>query len=182
MTTTLEESARLAGSHVWVERRLFEILGLWVPSTPEPEAKLMLDRHSHHHAWRAGQWWDRLPVLADVDRDALVTPPDPGLAAALELLASAGPAGAGATPTVARLAGAYRFALPRLWASYQRHRAQAGDTADGATLRTLGIVAPDAAADWQEGETLLQNLLGSRDAVSAAASTVGELEATLLGA
>ncbi len=178
MTTTLEESARLAGSHAWLERRLFEIAGGWVTTTAEPEAKLMLDRHSYHHSWRAEQWVERLPVLADVDRAALAATAEPDLAPALAVLERA-------AGTPARLAGLYRFALPRLWGAYHRHRSavgRAGVVADGSTLRTLGIVIPDVTSDWQEGEALLQNLLVSRGAVAEAASTVGELEAARLRA
>ncbi|HET9077741.1 MAG TPA: hypothetical protein VFN68_12485 [Acidimicrobiales bacterium] len=205
MSTSLDESARLAGSHAWFERRMFEILGSWVASTPDPAVKLMLDRHSQHHAWRARQWWDRLPVLADVDRDALIEPAGAAVAAALARLQAlaappaadpsptdTAPAGtpaadtapadtAAATSTVARLAGAYRFALPRLWASYEHHRALAGPVADGSTLRTLDIVASDAAADWRQGEALLQGLLADRETVAAAASAVRILEATIVG-
>ncbi len=194
MTTTLEESARLAGSHAWLERRLFEITGGWVTTTAEPEAKLMLDRHSHHHSWRAEQWVERLPVLADVDRAALAATADPDLAPALAALERA-------SDTPARLAGLYRFALPRLWGAYHRHLSAvggaavggaavggaavggaAGGIADGSTLRTLGIVIPDVTSDWQEGEALLQNLLVSREAVAQAVSTVGDLEAARIRA
>ena len=183
MTTSLEESARLAGSHVWLERRLFEILGGWVATTPEPEAKLLLDRHSHHHAWRARQWSDRLPVLADVDRAVLEATPDPVLGPAIAMLAVGSDSQpAPDTRTAARLAAVYRFALPRMWASYDRHRSVAGPTADGSTLRTLGIVTADVTADWQEGEALLQNLLVGPEAVATAARTVEELEASLLRA
>ncbi|HWE57130.1 MAG TPA: hypothetical protein VG435_16590, partial [Acidimicrobiales bacterium] len=75
MATSLDESAAWAGRHRWIENRLYEVAGAWVPSTPDVEVKLLFDRHSHHHAWRAAQWWDRLPVLADVDRDAQCRPP-----------------------------------------------------------------------------------------------------------
>ena len=34
---TLDESARRLGALVWTERRLFELLGGWVVSTPEPD-------------------------------------------------------------------------------------------------------------------------------------------------
>ncbi len=173
MTTNLEESARLAGSHAWMERRLFEILGGWVATTSEHAAKLLFDRHSSHHAWRARQWWDRLPVLADTDRQALAGSAVPAMAPALEQLA-------GLDTTVARLAGAYRFALPRLWSGYQSHVGSAGGPSDGSSLRTLQILLPDVTSDWQEGEALLQNLLAGRDEVLVASSTVEALEVTLL--
>ena len=173
MTLSLDEAARLAGGHSWFEARLFELLGGWVGSTPEPDAKLLLDRHSQHHAWRAGQWWDRLPVLADTDRESLVVAPSAGLAAAFVAVAAL-------EGTPARLAGAYRFALPRLVAGYDRHVAAADAVSDGAALRTLRIVAADAAADWREGEAVLQDLLVDRASVRASADAVAGLETLLL--
>lgn len=153
---------------------MFEILGGWVASTPEPPVKLMLDRHSQNHAWRAAQWWDRLPVLADVDRDALVAAPGASVAAALETLQAL-------EGTVARLAGAYRVAVPRLFAAYTAHRAAAGPVSDGATLRTLGIVGPDLSSDWGEGEVAVQGLLGDEAAVGDAAGAVRAVEVLLAG-
>lgn len=172
MPLTLEDSARLVGGHCWVERRLFEITGGWVASTPEPEVKLMLDRHSQHHAWRAREWWDRLPVLDDVDRDALVAPPGPAVAAVLRTLSEV-------QPTVARLAGLYRVALARIHVSYRNHRALAGPVSDASVIRTLDIVGPDVIADWTEGESVLQSLLTTRQVVDDAASIVSHLETLL---
>jgi hypothetical protein len=169
---TLEDSARLAGGHCWVERRLFEISGGWVKSTPEPEVKLMLDRHSQHHAWRARQWWDRLPVLDDVDRDGLVVPPGPAVAAVLSALAEL-------QLTVPRLAGLYRVALARVHVSYRNHRALANPVSDGSVMRTLDIVGPDVMGDWTEGEAILQSLLTDRQAVGDAAGIVSQLEGLL---
>jgi hypothetical protein len=170
---TIDESARLVGAHRWFELRLFEVLGGWVGSTPEPEAKLMLDRHSQHHAWRAQQWWDRLPVLADVDRPALVVADAPALTAATEALA-------GAQGTTLRLAGLYRVLLPRLCGRYRQHRSLAAQVSDGSIIRTLDIVTGDVEADWREGELLLQQLLTDSNSVRAAADGVAELESLLL--
>lgn len=172
MSTGLEESARLAGAHQWAERRLFEILGGWAATTGEPEVRLMLDRHSQHCAWRAGQWWDRLPVLADVDRASLCAPPHPAAAQAADRLA-------GVQGAVGRLAGVYRVALPRLWAAYDRHRGAAGGPADGSALWTIGIVSTDLSADWHEGEAALQAMLVDDPAVREAAETVAALERVL---
>ena len=157
-----------------MEGRLFEILGGWVASTDAVDAKLLLDRHSQHHAWRADQWWDRLPVLADVDRQALVAAPSPGIAALTQALASM----AGDVP---RLAGAYRVALPRLVGAYQEHRLNANPASDDAAIRTLDIVLPDLIADWRHGEVLLQRLLNDQRRVVAAADTVANLERLLVG-
>jgi hypothetical protein len=169
----LDESARLVGGHRWWEGRLFGVLGGWVATTSDPTAKLMLDRHSQHHAWRSGQWWDRLPVVADVDREALVRPPSPGAARALEALAVL-------DDPVARLAGAYRFALPRLVGRYQAHRQSASPVSDDSAIRTLDLLVPDAVGDWLHGEVLLQECLTDRAGAERAAMTVAHLESVLL--
>jgi hypothetical protein len=170
---TLDESARLAGGHCWLEQQLFELLGRWVEPTPEPAAKLLFDRHSNHHAWRAGQWWDRLPVLDDVDRMSLVAA-DP--ASRPEVW----PALAAVPGTVGRLAGAYRFALPRLWTRYAQHLSLTTPVSDSSSIRTLGMAMADVEADWREGEALLQGLLGEPGLVRTAADTVAALEALLV--
>jgi heme oxygenase len=154
LSLTLEDSAARAGGNRWIEARLFEVTGAWVAGTAETPARLMLDRHSRHHAWRAQQWWDRLPVLADVDRDALCGPPAPAWAAALDHLSSM-------EPTAARLGALYRVVLPRLHTRYLRQQAQASEGSDGSSIRTLTIVRADVAADWQEGEAQLEELLSA---------------------
>jgi hypothetical protein len=172
LATNLEESARRAGTHQWAESRLFEILGGWVATTPEPEVKVMFERHGSHCAWRATQWWDRLPVLADVERSSLcIAPPGPA-APVLERLATL-------EGTVERMAATYRLALPRLWAAYEGHRRAVGEVADSSTGRTLGIVSSDLAADWHEGEVQLQVLLSDASRVRAAAGAVSTLEERL---
>jgi hypothetical protein len=169
----LEEAARLAGGHRWVEGRLFEILGGWVATTADIDVKLLFDRHSQHHAWRADQWWDRLPQLADVERDAYVLAPSTGAAEAAAALA-------GLEGTVPRLAGAYRVALPRLAGAYQGHRSAANPASDGAAIRTLDLLLPDVTSDWREGEVLLQGLIVDRAAVEAATATAARIESLLV--
>jgi len=170
---TLDEAARLVGYYSWAEGRLFEIAGGWVASSPEPEVKLLFDRHSQHHAWRAGQWWDRLPVLADTDRESLVCSPSPSVANAAGSLASL-------DQTVTRLAGLYRVALPRLTAAYERHLSVTNPPSDSALIRTLNLLAGDAGADWREGEVFLQKLLIDKESVRSAGETVARLELMLL--
>jgi hypothetical protein len=192
---TLEAAAALAGEHCWVERRLFELLGRWSAETRHAPSVLALDRHSQHAAWRAQQWWDRLPVLAQIDRDALVTPSPAWLALDDPALAgpdapgdpavggSGGPDGAGsgrADPGIGRLAVAYRVVLPRLVVAYGRHAGLTTAVADGPVMRTLGHVRPDLGADWAEGEGVLQDLLVTGEAVEAAATAVTAAEMLLM--
>lgn len=169
MATDLETSARRAGAHQWLESRLYEVLGAWAADTEPTNVRLMFDRHSRHCSWRAVQWWDRLPVLADVERASLCTPESGAWTEIIERLSAL------ADP-VDRLAGAYRVVLPRAWAGYRSHRQLAAEPGDGSTIRTLEIVSADLTADWQEGEAALQAVLTGRDAVTRSASTVVGLE------
>jgi hypothetical protein len=173
MALTLEDSARLVGGHCWVERRLFEVAGGWVKTTPEVEPKLMLDRHSQHHAWRARQWWDRLPVLDEIDRESLVVPPVPAVAAVVGALNDL-------QGTAARLAGLYRVALARVHVSYRTHQRLASQVADASVLRTLKIAGEDVRSDWAEGEAVLQSLLTGRQPVDEAGAAVARLERMLV--
>ena len=157
-------------------RRLFEIMGGWVVSTEEVEAKLLFDRHSQHQAWRAEQWWDRLPGARGCG---------PGCCSRYRRLLRpqlAAAALAALDSTVARLAGAYRVVHPRLFAAYHRHRLKADPASDGSAIRTLDLLAPDVAADWREGEVLLQLLLTDDNAVQTAAAAVAQLERILVAA
>jgi hypothetical protein len=172
----LQEGAARAGGHCWVERRLFEVLGAWGASVGGAQVKILLDRHSQHAAWRAGQWWERLPVVAGIDRQALMAPP-PGWEALLGAAGSHLPAPDG---DAALLAVAYRVALPRLLTRYRAHQAAATPVADGPVLRTLVQATGDAAADWEEGEAAVQVLLVDDDAVTAAAAALGAAERRVL--
>lgn len=154
---------------------MFEVLGAWVADTEPPPLRLLFDRHSRHCSWRAAQWWDRLPVLADTERSSLCAPASPALARLVGNLHEL-------TRPVDRLAGAYRVALPRVWAGYQSHRQAASEPGDGSTIRTLEIVSADIAADWQAGEGVLQSWLTDRAAVEKSAATVAALEEILTGA
>ena len=193
---TLEDAAALAGNHCWAERRLFEVLGGWSAVTHSAGVTLALDRHAQHAAWRAEQWWDRLPVLAGVDRDALVAPGRAwgGLeTTALDEIAAIQPAPPSGEPgpdpdddpTLGRadvpvLAVAYRVLLPRLVVAYARHLRLTTPVADGPAVRTLGHVRPDAAADWAEGEALLQERLVDVAAVDLAATATAAAERRLV--
>jgi hypothetical protein len=111
-------------------------------------------------------------VLDDVDRLSLLGADPASLPDVLKALAAA-PATAG------RLAGAYRFALPRLWTRYARHLSLTTPVSDSSTIRTLRMAMADVEADWREGEALLQDLLRDPGLVRTAADTVAALEAML---
>jgi hypothetical protein len=176
MTVRLHDTAARSGGHCWIERRLFEVLGAWGVAVTAPAAKLALDRHSLHAAWRAEQWFDRLPVLAGIEREDLVVPP-PGWD---RLLGPAGAHAASAEGDAAVLAVAYRVAMARLVTRYRDHRTRTSPVADGPVIRTLGHAGADARADWEEGEALVQAALGDRSALDAASEAVRHAEATFV--
>ncbi len=165
----------MIGHHVWSERRGFEVLGSWTASIDDGAVKAMVDRHAQHHAWRAAQWWERLPVLAQIDRYDLVVAPSTPAAAMVEALSRL-------TSPVGRMAGAYRVALPRLAAAYRRHLSRTSPVTDGPTIRTLTMVLADVEEDWREGEVSLQALLSTPTAAYEAGDIVGRLEVILSGA
>ncbi len=145
------DAARVIGGYVWLEERLFEILGGWVPSVGEPEVKLHLAADSLQHAWHASFWRERLPALREMEAEAFVAPVGPGVEALVAALQSA------ASPTtIEKLAGVYRVVLPRQVAAYQSHLDQASPVTDGPTIRALHLVLADELADWQAGEVLVQ--------------------------
>ena len=153
---TLDESARRYGAYAWAERRLFELTGAWAASEPTPAVRIHLDVVSGQHAWHAGLWWDRLPALASVEPEALVRPWGPVLPPAFDALAAS-------SDTVERLAGLYRFVVPRLLVTYGDHLRRTAPVADAPAIRALRLVRRDETEEWEVGEGLLQSVLARTD-------------------
>ena len=187
---TLDETGRLVGGFAWVELRLFEVVGGWVPHTDAPEVVAHLASASRRHAARAELWLGHRPVVADRDPDELVVAPTAGAAAALDALAEpgghdghdghdgAGPDGADST--VARLAGLYRVVVPRLQDSYAAALDVVSPIADPALRRTLRAVVDESAEDAATGDRLLQALLvASEDRMATAARAQERIDALM---
>lgn len=133
----LEATAR---RYAAVERRLFEVVGSWVPATPDAETKLVLRKASFRHGWHSGLWEGLLPVgspAAPEGSDALALP-------------------AGAT-TTERLEALYGVVLPALVADYERLLIEAErDVAAGGPLRrVLRLALADDRAELAVGKALL---------------------------
>ncbi|MDQ1366690.1 MAG: hypothetical protein QOE57_2732 [Acidimicrobiaceae bacterium] len=175
MTSFLADAARVVGGYAWLEERLFETLGAWVPLVAEPEVKLRLAADSHHHAWHASLWRERLPELREFEAEQFVVPSGPPVEAFM--------AGLGSLPTtIDKLVGVYRVLLPRLVGTYQRHLERASEVTDGPTIRALRLVLADDLADWRDGELLVQRLLTTAAEVEGAGAQQTRLETLLLGA
>lgn len=168
----LDGAARLGG-YSWLETRLFQITGAWSTEESDPAVKLLLDAHSHQHAWHAEVWFARLPELREVDAPALVTAPRAEVAEVLDDLAVTG-------GTVERLTGLYRVVVPHLLASYRADLRSWNTLGDPSTRRWLGIVGDDLATSRQEGEQVLLGRLRRGEDVDVAAETQRRLERTLV--
>ncbi|MDQ6616771.1 MAG: hypothetical protein M3083_18995 [Actinomycetota bacterium] len=177
MTQSLVDAARIMGGYVWLEERLFEILGAWVPSVPEPEVKLRLAADSHHHAWHASLWRQRLPQLHELPTEQLVAPAAdrPGLVAMMTALQSS-------PTTIEKVAAVYRVVLPHQVDAYQRHLERASALSDGPTIRALQLVLADELADWRAGECLIHDLMAFASDVARASAHQARLETLLTGA
>ena len=153
---TLDETGRLVGGFAWVELRLFEVVGGWVPEVAEPEVVAHLAAASRRHAGRAELWLGHRPVVAGRDPDDLVVAPSPAAEAAVTALAGAadpaGPAGA----TADRLARLYRGVMPALLSAYAAVEQAASPIADPALRRSLRAATTEAADDVETGERLLE--------------------------
>lgn len=172
---TLAQAAARFGAYRWVEQRLFELTGAWAAEATAPDARIDLDMVSGQHGWHAALWADRLPVLDGADHDALTRPGGPVLGPFFgELSRQQG--------TVARLAGLYRVALPRLIVTYDRHLARATAAADAPAVRALRLVRRDEIEAWQAGEALLERLLARPEDAASAAQVQARLEATVVAA
>ena len=137
---TIDESARRLGHIVWAERRLFELLGGWVTSTPEPPVKLALARRSRHHAAHAATLDVVLPDTRDHDPRALVAAPDPEEPARFAELAAR-------TGTGARLAALVDDLLPQRLEACEAFLAGASAVRDGPAVRALILVLAEERAE-----------------------------------
>jgi hypothetical protein len=164
---TLEETARRLGSCRWVELRLYEAMGGWVPTIPEPDLRLFVGSACGAHAWHAEQL-----ALAPGPWAAAPAPASPAVEALLQ-------AAAAATSTLERLVGAFRVVVPRLVAAYTAHANHTSAASDPPLARALGRVLADELSAWREGEVIVQSLVADADAASRAAAHQGRLEALL---
>lgn len=173
----IHTSAQLLGGYRWIEHRLFELTGAWAAQAPLAEVQIFFDETSARHAWRAGLWADRLPVLEGLDPDDLTVPFGPAVAPLFEALAGEETEG-----VVQRLAGLSRVVLPRLAVTYGAHLARSTPVADAPVIRVLRLARRDVVESWLEGETVLEHLLRRPHDAQVAASAQGGLEGVVVAA
>lgn len=148
----VEATARRIGHVVWLDERLFEIVGSWITSTPEANLRERLAAHCHRHAAHAALWRERLPQATGVDGAAMVASPHRAIDDALHLLGAP-------TDTLRRLAGLYRVFVPRLVAAHTFHRHVTNSVTDGPTVDVLDAVVAGSMGQWRDGEMMIETVL-----------------------
>ena len=172
----VEDSARRVGNYKWTEMRLFEVLGGWVATVPELDVKLVLGRHTYHHAWHAELWDKRLPELREMNTARMTVPPNDEFVAFMEAVREP----EAADQTIEKLVGVYRVLIPRKIAAYTYHLNATSRITDAPTIRSLKFALQDEFEDWRDGEMLLQSLIDSPEKVERASRRQRELEALVL--
>jgi hypothetical protein len=171
---SMDETTTMVGAWAWAEDRLYEVLGGWVASTVGPATKVYFDSASMHHAWRAQLWRERLParLVAAPGADVLVRPLSDGVETAMNALSNL-------EGDVGRLAAYCRVVLARTVVAYQDWQRRCSPSSDRPVARVLGIVVADVVGDWQDGCSVLVDLLsgaGGDHAVGDAARASEEIE------
>ncbi len=169
--TALAALAAAARGYGGLERRLFEVLGGWVPSVPEPAVKLLLRTHSFQHAWHA-QLWDQLaPRTGPVGGGA--EGPGDELVTVLNAVAES-------ESTVERLVGAYQVVLPRLAHAYGDLEAACTVVSDGPLVRALGLMLADDGPAVAAGQSWVEQIAAhSEEEAEAARACRSRLEGLL---
>lgn len=161
---TLQQAAARHGAYRWIEQRLFELTGAWSADETLPSAlQVHLFESSFQHAGHAARWYERLPVLATVDRDDLTRPLGPALGPLVRRLGEGAPGwppgegGDGPVAGLQFLAGLYRLVLPRLLTSYRAHLARLSPVADEPSRQTVAEVLRAEEAELAAAALLLEH-------------------------
>lgn len=162
----IRETARALARDVYVERRLFEMLGGWSIDAPDADAAALFGALSRHHGWRAQLLAELQPVLHDLDGATLA--PSDAFAAYLD-------AAAAPSVTAVRLSGLVEVVLPERLDTYAERLRSANDVADAPVVRALGLVTTDGQADWRAASAVLRSLVRSESDASAEAAHQSKL-------
>lgn len=144
----LVATVALVARHAWLEERLFEVLGAWIPSTADPQVKRLVATECHHHAWRAEQLGTLLPEPWQTVPDSLRPAEPADLAPFVAALAAL-------DGDVERVAVLAEVVLPGLAGAYDAHLARTTEAADGPLARVLRLVRFDTAGDAEAAAALL---------------------------
>jgi hypothetical protein len=142
---TIDDSARFLGHATWLERRLFEAVGEWVRSTPEPAVKLAFARQSRHHGRHAELLEPVRPETRDHDPEQRA-PLDPSWRRLIARLLAA-------KSTAQRLDHLGEI-LRLTTRCYEEHLVRMSPVRDGPVRRAVLLVLEDERAALAEVEAL----------------------------
>jgi hypothetical protein len=143
---TIDELAARVQRWIALDELLFETLGQWVRTVPEPITKRVFATWCNRLAGHAELWRGRLPTYQGrVGADELAARRVAETAAWIEPVRRA-LAGAGAGDTASKVAALRDATLPSLAAAVDEHRAAIDAPLDGPTARILDLIAADLAA------------------------------------
>lgn len=171
----LFQRAERVGVWCWCERRLFELLGSWSGTTPEPDVAVFFGEMSRRHGWHAELLFDRLPELSALDAASLVVSPGAATSALFD-----GLDGVDGPSAAARLAGVHRVVLPLLITQYRSAIASASPVAEPSLARWLDIVVRDDLDEWSRARALLARCLVDESSVRAAVGHQLDIELAAL--
>ena len=136
----IEAFAVLAGRYRWLEQELFQILGGWVATVPEPEVQAVLSTHSFHHAWHAQLWRERQPLFPGFDADETATAPmGHDMVAFVAALAAPQDSGADDREAGGRLSGGAALSLLGLCPAPVRSRTRSRTGRPSAAFDLIGL-------------------------------------------
>src|SRR5215467_5737077 len=130
---SVEDTARRVGNYKWAAMRLFEVLGGWGTTVPELDVKMVLGRHTYHHAWHAELWHKRLPELREMNQDRMTVPANDDFVAFMDGVRDP----EAPELTIEKLTGVFRVLIPRMIAAYTYHLNGTSTITDAPTIRSL---------------------------------------------
>ena len=140
----LWDLAAVLGGLRWVESALFRRAGGWIPTTPEPQVRVMWSVQSFHHAWHADVLRDRLPELRGLDPELVTVPPSSDWVTAFDALDTL-------DSTADRLSMWFGGIIPALVGSYESMAARVDDVGAPGVHRWIRHVLLDEYDDLATG-------------------------------
>ena len=149
MTLNVKERGTYVATFRWIEVRLMEMLGAWVPSTPEMEAKLVFGAHIWDVAQHADSFGKRthelrLPLQHSIEPAADYV----GFLADI----------AATSDTSKRVAAFYECVLPAQDRMFREYLTRVDPLLDGPTVRILERIVIDLARMIGEGHALCEEV------------------------
>lgn len=151
---TLVELTQRLGALVWVEEKLFELLGRWAVIESVPQVAVLFATTSRHHGWHAEIVESCLPTSPQLRTPDVIVPPTPGWQDAVVSLSTLTDAEA----TTARLRSLVKVVDPWVSRETESLLELARPVSDAAIARWLRFVEIDHHDDGHQIAPMLAAL------------------------